>query len=247
MTTKAIPGMLLTLPGPADVANEAAARIAASLRKAIGDRGAATLALSGGETPRATYACLALAPDVDWSRVRIYWVDERAVPPDDPQSNYKSAKDTLLDAARVPPDNVRRMPAERADLDEAARAYEQLLRAEVPCDDDDIPSFDVMVLGVGDDGHTASLLPDHPAVATTDRLVAAIGVTPGREPRMTLTVPVIERARSVFILAVGAKKTPAIERVWSASGSLSETPARVVRGVRGEVWWILDKAAAGLG
>jgi 6-phosphogluconolactonase len=102
-----------------------------------------------------------------------------------------------------------------------------------------------MVLGVGDDGHTASLFPGMPTVDIADHFVVAVGKT-DREPRLTLTAPVIEQARGVFVLAVGAKKTNALERVWAVSGSLKDTPARVIRNARGSIHWIIDKAAGGM-
>lgn len=247
MTTQAIPGMLVALNDAHEVAQESSRRIARALREAISARGRATLALSGGETPKATYALLAAEPDIDWTNVRVFWVDERAVAPTHPHSNYGAAKAALLDAAHVPHANVFRMPADAPDLERAAKDYAALLASEVRVADSGLPGFDVMVLGVGDDGHTASLFPNHPAVHVTDRTVLAIGETPGREPRLTLSVPVIERARNVFVLAVGAKKTPALERVWSTTGTLSETPARVIRGIRGPVLWVIDKAAGGFG
>jgi len=246
MTTKVVPGMLIALTTPEDVAREASTRIAKALRDAITARGSATIALSGGETPKAAYARLA-TEDVDWSKVSVFWVDERAVGPTDDHSNYKWAKETLLDPAKIPSGNVHRMPADQSDLEAAAREYEELVKTHVRPGQAGVPSFDVVVLGVGDDGHTASLFPGQKTVEITDRYVVAVGETPGREPRLTITAPVIEQARAAFVLAVGAKKTPALERVWAVAGSSVDTPARVIRGVRGAIQWIIDKAAGGMG
>ncbi len=247
MTTKVVPGMLIAVPSADDVAREAAARIARVLHDTINGRGSATIALSGGETPKATYGKLATDGKVDWTKVHVFWVDERAVPPTDKQSNYRWAKEALIDPAKIPLENVHRMPADSKDLEQAAREYEAMLKTKVHAGAGGVPAFDLMVLGVGDDGHTASLFPNHPAVNVTDRLVIAIGETPGREPRLTLTAPVIEQSRAVFVLAVGAKKTPALERVWSTSGSIAETPARIIRNVRGSIQWVIDKSAGGMG
>lgn len=247
MTTKVVPGMLIAVQTADDVAREASTRMAKSLREAIEARGSATLALSGGETPKAAYAKLAKEPQIEWSKVHVFWVDERAVPPTDAQSNYRWAKETLLDPAKISDENVHRMGADGKDLEQAAREYQSLLETKVRPGPGGVPSFDVMVLGIGDDGHTASLFPGNAAVDVTDRWVLAIGETPGREPRLTLSAPVIEQARAAFILAVGAKKTPALERVWSTSGTPRETPARIIRNIRGSIQWIIDKAAGGMG
>jgi 6-phosphogluconolactonase len=238
--------MLIAVPSAEDVAREAAARMAKTLRDALKARGKATLALSGGDTPKQAYRQLAAEPDLDWSAVEIFWVDERAVAPTDDRSNYRWAKECLLDPAKIPDGHVHRMRAEESDLDAAAREYESLLRNEVPAGQGGVPAFDAMVLGVGDDGHTASLFPGQPTVEITDRFVVAVGKTEGREMRLTLTAPVIEQARNVFVLAVGSKKTPALERVWSVSGSLRDTPARVIRNVRGAIHWVIDKSAGGM-
>jgi 6-phosphogluconolactonase len=245
MTTKVVPGMLIAVPSAEDVAREAAARLAKTINAAIKARGKATIALSGGDTPRQTYARLAEEDEIDWASVEVFFVDERAVPPTDDRSNYKHAKECLLDPAKIPEGHVHRMRADEADLEHAASEYEQLIKTRVAVGQGGTPSFDVMVLGVGDDGHTASLFPGMPTVDVMDRLVVAVGKT-DREPRLTLTAPVIEQARAVFVLAVGAKKTAALERVWAVSGSLRDTPARVIRNVRGSIHWVIDKAAGGM-
>ena len=244
MTTKVVPGMLIAVPSAEDVAREASARLAKTIGQAIKQRGKATIALSGGDTPKQTYARLA-EEDVDWSVVEVFFVDERAVPPSDDRSNFKHAKECLFDPAKIPEAHVHRMRADDADLEHAATEYEQILRTRVAVGQGGVPSFDVMVLGVGDDGHTASLFPGMPTVEIADKYVVAVGKT-DREPRLTVTAPVIEQARAVFVLAVGAKKTNALERVWAVSGSLRDTPARVIRNARGSIHWVIDKAAGGM-
>jgi 6-phosphogluconolactonase len=247
MTTKVVPGQLVATFDAEHVAREASKRIARALRDAISARSSATMALSGGNTPRATYERLAKEPGVEWSKVAVFWIDERAVPAEDDRSNYRWAKESLLDKVPIPAEGVHRMPGDAKDLEQAARDYEALLRKTLR-KTDAVPSFDVVVLGVGDDGHTASLFPGEATVEITDRLVVAVPAKPpSREARLTVTAPVIENARSVFILAVGKAKQPALERVWSTSGSIRETPARVIRSIRGGVTWVIDKAAGGLG
>jgi 6-phosphogluconolactonase len=246
MTTKVVPGQLVASRDVAQVAREAATRIARALRNAVTKNGRASIALSGGNTPRDAYALLAKESGLDWTKVNVFWVDERAVPPTDDRSNYRWAKTTLLDPAGITAARVHRMPAEATDRAGAARDYEKAIREDVELDGDGIPAFDVLVLGVGDDGHTASLFPGEKTVDIQDRLVAAVDASGAREARLTLTPPAIEHARQLFILAVGAAKRPPLERVWAAQGNIHETPARVVRGCRGAVTWLIDKAAGGL-
>ncbi len=238
--------MLIAVPTAEDVAREAAARLAKTLRDAVKARGKATIALSGGDTPKQTYSRLAEEPDLDWSAIEVFFVDERAVPKTDDRSNYRWAKECLFDRAKIPDAHVHRMTADEGDLDKAAREYEQVLKTHVTAGQSGVPSLDVIVLGIGDDGHTASLFPGQDTVEIQDRYVVAVGKTEGREMRLTLTAPVIEQARAAFVLAVGAKKTNALERVWSVSGSLRDTPARVIRNVRGSIHWVIDKSAGGM-
>ena len=245
-TTKVVPGVLIATTDAAQVAREAAVRIARGIRDTIDAVGRATIALSGGNTPRAAYGILAKDKSVDWSKVELFWVDERAVPPTDDRSNYRHAKAELIDPAGIPADHVHRMEAEAADLGAAARAYEQVIRAHVAADERGIPVFDLEELGIGDDGHTASLFPGEPTMEVTDRLVVEVPAKGAREARLTLTAPVIEAARSILVLAVGKAKNEPLERVWAVSGSQRETPARVVRNARGAITWIIDRAAGGL-
>ncbi|HXX67051.1 MAG TPA: 6-phosphogluconolactonase [Polyangiaceae bacterium] len=247
MSTQLVPGHLLALGAPAQVAQQTADRIAEAVRRAVAARGRAAIALSGGNTPRDAYARLAQAPGMPWSNVRVFWVDERAVTPTSDRSNYRWAKATLLDPAQIPPTLVHRMPADRADLDVAAQEYERLIREQVQADDRNVPAFDGMVLGVGDDGHTASLFPGDPTVDIVDRLVVSVPPKAERnEARMTMTSPLLQAAREVFVLAVGAAKRQPLERVWNVHGDVHDTPARVVRECRGAVTWIVDREAAGL-
>jgi 6-phosphogluconolactonase len=240
---KDVPGALVTEKDAASVARGAAQRMAVAIKEAIAARGRASLALSGGNTPRDAYTELARQPGIDWAKVDVFWVDERAVGPADDRSNYRWAKATLLDGAKIPPERTHRMPADAPDLEAAARAYERAITERVDPDGGGAPVFDVMVLGIGDDGHTASLFPGEVTVDVTDRWVAAVPARPGREARLTLTRPVLQHARQVLILAVGAGKRPALGRAWSATGDLHETPSRVIRDAKGAVTWIIDAAA----
>jgi 6-phosphogluconolactonase len=246
MTTKVVPGQLVAAITPGDVAKEAAARIAKALRGGIDRYGSACIALSGGNTPRAAYALLAQDTSIDWTKVEVFWVDERAAAPTDDRSNYRWAKETLIDGAKIPAHAVWRMPADARDLEGAARAYDALLHARVRESSDGWPAFDALILGVGDDGHTASLFPGDAAIDIADRSVVAVPQKGAREARMTLTAPVIERSIALFVLAVGAAKQAPLERAWSVEGDIHETPARVIRSARGAITWVIDRAAGGV-
>jgi 6-phosphogluconolactonase len=248
MTTKVVPGLLIATPDAAQAAREASARMAKALREAIRDRGSATMALSGGSSPFEAYRLLA-QESFDWTKIQIYWVDERAVPPDHGRSNFGAAKRALLDNITIPPDNVHRMRGEASDLGIAASDYEATLRDTIKQKLGGLPSLDLVVLGVGDDGHTASLFPGEPTVHVTDRLVAAVPAKPSaeREARLTLTTPVLENARATVILVLGASKHAPLERIWSTSGDVNETPGRIIRSFRGAITWVIDRAAGGMG
>jgi 6-phosphogluconolactonase len=236
-------GHLVALPDPAQVTRSAAERLATALRDRLGRPGVATLALSGGNTPRDAYAELARAPHIDWSRVEVFWVDERAVPPTDDRSNYRWAKSTLIDGAKIPAASVHRMPADQAELQAGARAYEATLRVRVGSGASGYPTFDVAVMGIGDDGHTASLFPGDTTVDLEDRWVVAVAASGAREARLTITRPVIQHVAQVFVLAVGKEKHDALERAWATTGELHATPSRLLLQCRGVVTWICDDAA----
>jgi 6-phosphogluconolactonase len=202
-----------------DVAEAGAKAIAKALRE-----GSRTLVLAGGTTPARCYELLANM-EVDWARVTVLFGDERCVPPDHPDSNYRMARETLLD--KVSPATVYRMPAELGP-DEGAAEYESTIKALVP--------LDVVVLGVGEDGHTASLFPGHPLLKATG-LVAGIRDSPKPPPeRVTLTLPAIQGARLVIVLATGAGKAQAI-----ALAKRQQVPSGMIAGAR----WLIDRAAAG--
>jgi len=236
------------LPTPAAVAEAAADRIVAAARNAIRRRGRCLLALSGGSTPRLVYPLLASQPriaSVDWSRVEFFWGDERAVPPDHPDSNFALARSLLLD--RLPdvrPAAVHRMPADAPDREVAAARYEaELARAfDARPGTARRPRFDLIWLGMGPDGHTASLFTG--AAALAER---RCWVVPATAPdssvvakRMTFTLPLINAARQVLFVVAGADKAAAIRSVRLGSG---EVPAARVR-ARSTVW-LLDASAAG--
>lgn len=212
-----------------DLPARAAARIALELTKAIGARGKASLALAGGTTPKATYEALAGLP-LEWSVIDIFFGDERCVPADHSDSNYRMAKAALFDRIAVPSERVHRMQGELADRDAAARAYE----AELP------DRLDVVVLGIGEDAHTASLFPGSPALLEEQRLVLpVIGPKPPPE-RLSLTPPALRNARLCLVLGSGAGKAEPVRRALKDPIDISSTPIQLAR----EGVWFLDQAAA---
>ena len=202
------------------------------------------LALSGGRTPDGAFALLRESPRVDqvpWNAVDVYWTDERAVGPDSPLSNARRAQELLLD--HVPglrPGAIHRMRGEGPDLDAAARAYEDELRTAVPLGPNGVPEFDLVWLGMGADGHTASLCPNDPSLAITDRWVVPTWPAGYETARLTLTYPVLDAARQVTFLVTGQDKAATLAAVQSGA----DLPAGHVRAR--SVTWLVDAAAAGL-
>jgi 6-phosphogluconolactonase len=246
VVTKVVPGLLIATPDPAQAAVECCQRMVKTIQEAIRDRGTAAIALSGGSSPLEAYRLLA-RQTIDWNKVHIYWVDERAVPPTHDRSNYGQAKEALLDPAQIPESSIHRMRGEASDLAIAASDYESELRETVKSKLGGLPSLDLLVMGIGDDGHTASLFPGDRTVHLTDKLVAAVPAVAEREARLTLTAPVLENARASIVLVLGKPKHPALERIWATHGDIDETPARVIRGFRGSICWVIDRAAGGMG
>jgi 6-phosphogluconolactonase len=245
-----------------ELARGAAEHFIAQASQAIARGGRFSVALSGGTTPKQLYALLAsppLATAVDWGRTHVFWSDERCVPPDHPQSNYAMARRLLLESVPILPANIHRMRGE-AHPAQAAAEYEQILRDFFAHQGGtfDLQSFDLVLLGMGEDGHTASLFPGSPALQVSDRWVAAV-VRGGREnpaqaplrmtSRLTLTLPAINSAAQVTFLVSGASKSRRLRQVISAASlpdrpCKSPPPARLIHPQRGRLLWLVDKAAA---
>lgn len=230
----------------AALAREAAHRVVDLARHEIDRRGRLTLALSGGSTPRALFRLLATPPqagEIDWSRVHVFWGDERTVPPDDDESNYHMARLALLNHVPIPPGQIHRIEGENPPA-EAAAAYEARLREVFGLAVGEPPDFGLMLLGIGADGHTASLFPATRALEVTDRLVVENVVPQLGTTRITVTVPVITEAANVLVLVAGADKAAAVRRALEAPYDPIQTPSQVLRTAAGRVTWLLDAAAA---
>ena len=227
----------------AELADAAARDFARRAAEFIAEHGRFTVALAGGSTPRVVYELLASeyggAADLDWSRVHAFFGDERTVPPEDEDSNYRMARETLLD--HVPVGSVHRMRGELPP-EEAAAEYEAELRGFFG---DGLPHFDLIMLGIGPDGHTASLFPQTSALEVMDRLVTANTVPKLETERITLTVPVINAARAVAFLVAGEDKAQALREILEGDGDPHVYPAKFVQ-PDGDLTWMMDRAAAGL-
>ncbi|HEX3777816.1 MAG TPA: 6-phosphogluconolactonase [Polyangiaceae bacterium] len=222
--------MVTEVVDSSQLANVAAERIASALISAIAADGQASLALAGGTTPRAAYEVLARISGIDWGRVNVYFGDERAVPATDPDSNFRMAEGALFSRISLPESNIHRVQTELSDRDAIATSYEALLPER----------FSLMVLGIGEDGHTASLFPGSPALEErTRRFLPVIGPKPPPE-RFSVTPPVIEAARQTIVLATGAGKATAVARALKGALDIRSTPSALARGGL----WLLDHAAA---
>jgi 6-phosphogluconolactonase len=214
------------------------------LGEAVAQRGRASLALSGGSTPKGLYRLLAQERGLAWDRVHLFFGDERHVPPDDADSNYRMAREALLDpliqAGALPPANVHRVEAERPAAD-AARHYEDALRRFFG---PGLPMFDLILLGMGPDGHTASLFPHTPALEERSRQVVANPVAKLSTQRITFTYPVLDAAREVLFLVAGAEKAqPLWEVLRSPEAKVADFPSKGVQ-PEGRLLFLVDRAAA---
>ena len=229
-------------PDAASLARAAAEHFITLATAAIAARGQFVVALSGGSTPRATYTLLArdeFAARVDWPRVHVFWGDERCVPPDHPESNYRMARETLLDKIPIPAENVHRIRGELPP-DQAATAYQAELEAVLGAGG----RFDLILLGMGEDGHTASLFPGTAAIHEQTRWVVAHYVDKLSVWRVTLTPVVINAAAHVTFLVSGAGKAERLREVLDGPHQPDVLPVQIVRPTDGRLLWLADAAAA---
>ncbi|HEV8307116.1 MAG TPA: 6-phosphogluconolactonase [Methylomirabilota bacterium] len=240
---------MIVLEDAEAVAGEAAARVADLARQAVAARGRFAVALAGGATPRPAFRRLAREPlrsAVPWGRTEVFWSDERCVAPEHPESNYRLARETLLDAVPIPAERVHRITGEAPDPAAAAAAYEtEIARVLGGRPGGPPPDFDLVMLGIGADGHTASLFPGTAALAERIRWVVATRVpTLSVADRITLTYPILNRAACVLFLVVGADKAPALRAILEEPPDPERLPAQGVRPDAGGPVWLVDRAAA---
>jgi len=207
------------------------------------------IALSGGTTPKGVYELLASEDfrcRIPWNQVHLFWGDERCVPPEDPESNYFLAYKTLISRVPIPTENVHRMPGEKADSEKAADEYEQTLRVFFRSSPGEWPAFDLVLLGIGADGHTASLFPGASVLQEKKRWVAAPYVEKLKSYRLTLTIPVFNHARQVIFFVAGEEKASIMKELFIADHAETRFPAGLIRPRHGKRVFFLDRPAARL-
>jgi len=231
-----------------DALGKAAAAFFARLAdECVTQKGRFTVALSGGNTPRMLYHYLSRAPivsEVPWGGVLLFWGDERCVPPDHPDSNFGMANALLLSKVPIPSENIFAFPMKMSDPKTAAITYENVIIDCFDPDEDEIPAFDLILLGIGGDGHTASLFPDTPALHEEVDWVVANPVEKLGKTRLTFTYPLINQAKNVLFLASGKEKAPVIKTLLSPERHRASYPAARVEPISGQRYFFVDDDAA---
>jgi 6-phosphogluconolactonase len=205
---------------------------------ALAERGACTIALSGGSTPKPLYEAIS-AQQLPWDKIHVFWGDERYVPPNDPNSNQLMARQAWLNRIDIPEENIHPIPTDAVEPAVAASKYEEHLQKFFQTSAGELPRFDVILLGMGNDGHTASLFPHTEALQA--RSLIAVG-NKQDEPRITFTVPLINHARCVMFVVAGADKKSALAQVFANDADDFSYPSRLIQ-PQGELWWLLDRDA----
>ena len=218
---------------------------------AVRAQGLFTVALSGGSTPREFYSFLSdferpFRAQMPWDKIHFCWGDERHVPPDHPDSNYRMAREVLFSKVPVPPENIHRIKSEIAEASEAADRYEETLRKLFRLSADQFPRFDLILLGLGSDGHTASIFPGSQVIKEKRRLVVASWVQQLKSSRITLTPPVLNKAEAVVFLVSGLEKAPALHSVLEGDYQPEHLPAQLIRSNKSNVLWLVDHEAASM-
>jgi 6-phosphogluconolactonase len=236
---------IATYPDSDTLSHQAAQLIVRLAAESVVTHGRFTVALAGGSTPRKLYGLLANEPyrsQIDWALVEVFWSDERCVPVDDPESNFRMAQEAFLSKVPIAENQVHRMHADWPDRDAAAQAYVIEMRRIFGTDG--IPSFDLIQLGMGPEGHTASLFPHQAALHEQERLVMPVRTPKPPPDRLTFTPPLLNAARHVLFLVTGSDKANAVHEVIEGEYNPDEYPAQIVHPPHGEVTWMLDTGAA---
>jgi 6-phosphogluconolactonase len=235
-----------TLTTPQELFEAAAEEVVRTANEAAAQRGRFTIALAGGSTPKSLYNLLATnaRTALPWDRMFFFWGDERHVPPTDPESNYRMAEEAMLSKIPVAAGNVFRIKAENPDAAAAAEDYEQTLQKFFALEPGQFPRFDLILLGMGPDGHTASLFPGTAALQEKAQLVVANWVEKMKTHRITLTLPVLHAARCVTFLVSGTDKATVLRAVLEENVPPEQYPAKLVKPSDGKLIWLIDRAAA---
>jgi 6-phosphogluconolactonase len=231
-----------TFPTPAELFQSAAEQFLTLAKDAIQARGKFTVALSGGSTPKNLYSLLATLPDIPWDKIYFFFGDERDVAPDDPESNYRMVNEALFSKAPIPEENIFRVHTEVKNAETAALEYEQTIQKFFGLKPGEFPRFDLIFLGMGPDGHTASLFPGSAALKETRRIFVANWVEKFKTYRLTLTLPVINHAACVTFLVVGHDKAPMVRQVLQEKQR--DLPSSQIQPTNGDLVWLMDAAAA---
>lgn len=234
-------------PGLPELSRAAADEFTRLACESVQGKGVFTVALSGGSTPRAMYELLGgeYASRLPFPRIHFFWGDERFVPADHADSNYRAAREAMLSRVDIPPANIHRVDTDAADAQQAAAQYEKSLRDYFRLSSGELPRFDLMLLGMGPDGHTASLFPGTSAPKETEKLAVDVWVEKMHSHRITLTPPVFNHAVNVIFLVAGADKTQTLRSVREGPYEPDRFPSQLIRPAYGRLLWMVDRAAAG--
>lgn len=238
------------LPDAASIAKRAAAALLEIAADAVRQKGSFELVLSGGSTPKALYGLLvddpAFRSQVPWEKMHLFFGDERHVKPEDPQSNYRMAWEAMISKSPLKPEQVTRVKAENPNAEDAAKDYEQAIRTYFKLADGQFPRFDLVLLGMGSEGHVASLFPGTKALRENRRIVVHNWVGKVLMDRITLTAPAINNARHIISMVTGADKCPALTAVLERVYEPDQLPAQLIQPANGTLLWLVDTAAGGM-
>jgi 6-phosphogluconolactonase len=234
----------------AAVARRAAQKFVEAATAAVNEKGSFSVALAGGSTPKALYAVMVNDPvlraQVPWDKMQLFFGDERHVPPGDPDSNFRMATEAMIAKSPLKPEQVTRIKGEYADANQAAREYEQAIRSYFQLPDGNFPRFDMVLLGMGSEGHTLSLFPGTKALREKVRIAVSNWVGKLLADRITLTAPAINNAAHVIFMVTGADKAPALTAVLERVYEPDQLPAQLIQPANGTLLWLVDKAAGSL-
>jgi 6-phosphogluconolactonase len=238
------------LPDGAAIARRAAQKFVGAGAAAVNEKGSFSVVLAGGSTPKALYGLLANDPvlraQVPWDKMRVFFGDERHVGPDHPDSNFRMANEAMISKSPLKPAQVTRIKGEYPDAEQAAREYELAIRSYFELADGEFPRFDLVLLGLGSEGHTASLFPGTRALHEKQRIAVSNWVGKLLAERITLTPPAINNAAHVIFIVTGADKAPALTAVLERVYEPDQLPAQLIRPGNGTLLWLVDTAAGGL-